>query len=142
MLSPRLLDDDPELVKLRAEVGSLKDSRDDAEGKVRDTLKVLENVRAEKKSLMTDKTALNALVVAYQKIEKDLNGSVNKLIQEKADLLAVSVAEKSKLEKDLAATKAALDKGAEEAFKSLENGYTLCWERAVAAGYNMDDHTF
>ena len=142
MLVPRPRGGDVELAGLRAEVAGLKDSRRDAEAKACDALKVIEALRAEKKGLMTDKAALNALVVAYQKIEKDLNDSKGKLIQEKAELLASFAAEKAKLEGELASAAAASAKSAEEAFKSLENGYTLCWERAVVAGYNMDNHTF
>ena len=126
MLVPRSRGGDAELVGLRAEVAGLKDSRRDAEAKARDALKVIEALRAEKKVLMTDKAALNALVVAYQKIEKDLNDSKGKLIQEKAELLASFAAEKVKLEGELASATVASAKSAEEAFKSLENGYTLC----------------
>ena len=133
---------DAEIAKLRMEVVGLQADREAVEAKHRDALEAIDSLRIEKTSLLTDKGALNDLVASYQKIESDLSASVRRLEKEKADLAAAAAEEKRVLMADLDAARANLAISADEAFKSLENGYVLCWERAATAGYDMANHTF
>ena len=140
--SPYLLAGDAEVSRLRKEIVGLQTERDAVESKYGDALKAVDSLKVEKTSLLTDKGALNDLVASYQKIETELSATIRQLEKEKSDLVLAAAAEKESLEKDLGAVKADLVASANEAFKSLENGYLLCWERAVGAGYEMSGHTF
>lgn len=124
------------------EVVESQAGREAAEARHRDVLKVVDSLRVEKTSLLTDKGALNDLVASYQKIETELSASIRGLEKEKSDLISAAAEEKRLLKADLDAARADLATSANEAFRSLENGYVLCWERAVAAGYDMTGHTF
>lgn len=133
---------DAEIARLRMEVVGLQADREAVEAKYRDAVEAIDILRVEKTSLLTDKGALNDLVASYQKIEADLSATVRELEKEKTDLAAAVTEEKRLLMVDLDAARANLAVSADEAFKSLENGYVLCWERATAAGYDMAKHTF
>ena len=86
-------------------------------------------------ALATDKKALSALVVSYQKIEADLNASLAKARKDHVD-------EVGRLEIELESAREELRLSREENLKSFEEGYQACWDRANKNGYAMNDHSF
>lgn len=134
--------DDAELRGLRREIADLKKTVQDSAVRIesleKDKEKADEAVAALKedvKCLSTDKRALQALVISYQKIETNLNAAMAKSQKD-------HFAESGRLESDLEAAREELRLSREENLKSFEDGYQACWARANHHGYAMGDHTF
>ena len=90
---------------------------------------------AEKESLMSELALKGEEVKKVQLV----------LEQEKAShgkALDVVVGERDSALLKLRQIEAELEKSQNESVQSLEEGYKICWERAVAAGFNMEEHTF
>ena len=85
--------------------------------------------------ISSDKRALQALVISYQKTEANLNGAVEKSQKDHID-------EAGRLKSDLEIAHEELRLSREVYLKSFEDGYQACWARANRHGYAMSDHTF
>ena len=93
-------------------------------------------------ALVTDKELLNDLITSYQKIEAE-NTTIAAAIKAEHERVLNSLRdEKRGLEESLGKAQADLSRCREEALKAVEDGYQVCWDRAVEAGYDMKDHTF
>lgn len=135
-------DDEEGMMRLRKEVGDMKKSLQSSADRVSVLEKEKKSIdeavvtlKGRVKSLATDKTALNALVISYQKIERDLSASLEKFRKDHVD-------EVDRLESDLEKVREELRLSREESLKSFEEGYQVCWDRANRHGYAMGDHTF
>lgn len=135
-------DDSEAVPRLRREVVDLKKSLVDSSDRVgvleKEKKKVDEAVVALKErvgSLVTDNKALSALIVSYQKIEKDLTDSLDKTRKDQ-------FVQSGQFETDLGAVREELRLSREESLKAFEEGYQACWARANRHGYAMGDHTF
>lgn len=85
--------------------------------------------------ISSDKRALQALVISYQKIEANLNAAVEKSQKDHID-------EAGRLKSDLEIAHEELRLSHEVNLKSFEDGYQACWARVNRHGYAMSDHTF
>lgn len=135
-------DDGETLPRLRKEMVDLKKSLNESVDRVgalekekKDAAETISTLEGRVVTLATDKKALNALVISYQKIESDLNSSLAKARKDHVD-------ETGRLETDLAIVREELRLSREETLKSFEDGYQACWARADHHGYAMGDHTF
>ena len=147
-LAPRYADE-AELTRLRGEVGTLKECKTlatnqlaEAKKKERNLLDEINMLKKQVKELSTDKRSLNALIVSYQSIESGLNSTIAKMKTDHSTALVDLLETKRNLEGELLDAREALEKSNNEAVKSLENGFSLCRDRAMKAGYDMTDHTF
>ena len=138
-----------ELRRLRADVLEMQRSKADVEKRVaalgrknRDASGVVADLEKKVEALTADKEVLNALVASYQNIQSELTGEVTQMRVDSSLVIAELGKHKVQLEKKLAAVEDALKTSQDDAFAALENGYVLCWERAVKAGYDMGPHTF
>lgn len=135
-------EDSVEVKQLRKEVVDAKKAAKDAVARIAvlekektETGKIVTSMKERNGVLVTDKKALSALVVSYQKIEANLNASLTKARNDHVDEVA-------RLETDLEAVREELRLSREENLKSFEEGYVACWDRANKNGYAMNDHSF
>lgn len=128
-----------ELATVKREHEEAKRQRVEKESRLTAELEVVKRQKAE---LEVDKESLNALVASFQKIETEQSVALSSLKKDHAE--ALKAAEKAKLEvmEDLESVRGELSRCQDEALKSLEEGYQLCWDRAAGVGYDMQDHTF
>lgn len=135
-------EDSVEVKQFRKEAMDAKKSAGDAVARA-DSLekeksemnKVIGSLKERNGVLASDKKALSALVVSYQKIEADLNASLAKARKDHVD-------EVGRLEVELESVRGELRLSREENLKSFEEGYQACWDRANKSGYAMNDHSF
>lgn len=134
--------DEIELSKLRREIAELKKDAHDSAVRVGDLEKEKEKsdtavgaLKEKVGSLVTDKRALQALVITYQKIETNLSAALAKSEKDRFE-------EAGRLETDLRSLREELSFSREENLKSFEEGYQACWDRANKKGYAMQDHSF
>ena len=128
-------EDSVEVKQLRKEVTDAKklakdaaDRADALEKEKTEMGKAVASLKERNGVLATDKKALSALVVSYQKIEADLNVSLGKARKDHVD-------EVGRLETDLEAVREELRLSREENLKSFEDGYQTCWDRANTVSY-------
>lgn len=134
--------DDAELRGLRREIVDLKKAVQDSAVRVESLEKdkekadaAMASLKENVSSLSSDKRALQALVISYQKIETNLSAAVAKSQKDHFD-------EAGRLESDLETVREELRLSREENLKSFEDGYQACWARANRHGYAMEDHSF
>lgn len=135
--------------RLQGEVDDLKGQKALAESQLADEkakgcghLAEIKTLKEQVTDLLTDKKALNALIVSYQSIESGLNATIAKMKTDHATALVDALEARRNLEGELSDVRAALDKSNSEAVKALEAGFAFCRDRAIKAGYDMTDHTF
>lgn len=138
-----------ELRRLRSDVVEMQKHKADAEKRIvalarknRDAVGAIAGLEKKVEALAGDKEALNALVASYQNIESEHAAEVARMRLDGGLVIAELGKHKVQLEKRLGDVESALLKSQNDAFAALENGYTLCWDRAVKAGYDMEPHTF
>lgn len=147
-LSPRCADE-AVMSRLQGEVDTLKGQKAlvdgqlaDVKAKERGFLTEIKTLKEQVADLLTDKKALNALIVSYQSIESGLNTTIAKMKTDHATALVDALEDKRNLEGELSDVRAALDKSNGEAVRALEAGFVFCRDRAIKAGYDMTEHTF
>lgn len=135
--------------RLQREIGVLKEQKSlvdnqvvEMKGRERELLDEIEAIKKQVKDLSTDKKSLNALIVSYQSMESGLNATIAKMKTDHATTLVDLLEEKKNLEGELSDAREALDKSNSEVVKALEDGFSLCRDRATKAGYDMTEHTF
>lgn len=110
--------------------------------KEKTTLLQVEDMKKQVTALTADKATLEASVASCETAKAALLTTVSQLKESHEKALADILDNKKMLEDELAGAREALTKGAEEALHVLENGFKLCWDRAVKEGYGMEAHTF
>ena len=128
-----------ELAIMRRELDEVKRQSVDKENLL--TAEV-EAVRRQTAELETDKESLNSLIASYQKIEVENSTALAELKRDHAEALDAVKREKLVLQEELEQVRGELAHCQDEALKAMEDGYQVCWDRAVEAGYDMEEHTF
>lgn len=87
------------------------------------------------------KSHVDSLTEELSQLKLCMEKNKKRIVHAKTDILR-RCDEKVKLIEVISSLKAEVKKGVEDVAKGLEAGYLQCYDRAIAAGVNMADHSF
>lgn len=116
-----------------------------ADKKIKDLEKKDRDMTVEGEALKKENANLHKLV---NKLRVNLSHLELVVDQGKKEVVSVGsrlgqeTTEKVRLEGEVSALKAEVERGVEDVAEGLEEGYRQCFDRVVVAGINMSGHTF
>ena len=139
----------PMVSRLRQELAQVKDQRDEADKRIllsAEREKVATSEVAAllelKSSWESEKKTFGALLELRDEEILGLKEAVTRMETEHEAAMAQADEAKNSVILNLERVEAELVKSQEEAVRSLEEGYKICWDGAVAAGLEMENLTF